>query len=126
MHDVTGLIGTLRRPNLLVRAARFGVDDYRRSLHLPRLLNMITLPRSAEAILKLFDIEAGLNQSRLARTADYSVGRHVEVLIALLGEARLIRASTRPPGVAPHGTTMLRPVDEARSRIGAPTLAAAT
>lgn len=96
MQDILGMIGALSRPRLLVRAARFGVDDYSRKAHLPRLLHEVSLPRSGEAILRLLDIEAELNDSRLARAADYSAGRHVEVLIAMMAEARLLRALTRP------------------------------
>jgi hypothetical protein len=96
MQDILGMISALSRPRMLVRAARFGVDDYSRTAHLPRLLNAITLPRSGEAILRLLDIEADLNDRRKARAADYSVGRHVEVLIAMMGEARLLRAVTIP------------------------------
>ncbi|MCC5975741.1 MAG: hypothetical protein JJT81_17060 [Rubellimicrobium sp.] len=111
MHDATGLIATLSRPRLLVSAARFGVDDYRRAPHLPRLLETVALPRSGEAILRLLDIEDDLNTRRVAVSADYAVGRHVEVLIALLGEARLLRSATRPaPDPAPGFETMQRPI----------------
>ncbi|NCO87464.1 MAG: hypothetical protein GW886_12620 [Rhodobacterales bacterium] len=95
MLDILGLVGSLRRPQLLVRAARFGVDDYSRSATLPRLLHCVAMPRSGPAIMRLLDIEADLNDRRVAQAADYSVARHVEVLIAVMGEARLLRAITR-------------------------------
>ena len=41
------------------------------------------------------DIEAALNERRAQHAADYAVARHVEVLIALMGEARLLRATAR-------------------------------
>jgi len=100
MQDVLSRVTTLNRPHLLVRAARFGLDDYSRSAHLPRLLGSISLPRSGEAILRLLEIEAVLEDRRVARTADYSVARHVEVLIAIMAEARLLRATARPAEVA--------------------------
>ncbi len=95
MLDILGLVGSLRRPQLLVRAARFGVDDYARGATLPRLLHCVVLPRSGPAIMRLLDIEAELNALRIAQAAEYSVARHVEVLIAVMGEARLLRAITR-------------------------------
>lgn len=95
MLDILGMITNLRRPRLLVRAARFGVDDYVRSTMLPRLLHSVALPRHGEAIMCLLEIEADLNDRRLAAAADYSIARHVSVLIALMGEARLLRAATR-------------------------------
>lgn len=93
------MIGSLNRPRLLVQAARFGVDGYSRTTCLARLLRSLSLPRSGEAILRLLDIEADLNDRRIVAAADYSVARHVEVLIALMGEARLLRAVLRPIAV---------------------------
>ena len=95
MQDLLGLIAGLNRPRLLVRAARFGVDEYNRSLHLPRLLGAGHLPRNGESIVRLIDMEADLNDRRVGATADYSIARHVAILIALMGEARLLRAMTR-------------------------------
>lgn len=95
MLDLLGMIGSLNRPRLLVSAARFGVDDYSRTAHLPRLLKVAAPPRTGEAILQLLRIEAGLEAKRVACAADYAVARHVAVLVALMGEARLLRATHR-------------------------------
>ncbi len=95
MQDLLGMIAGLNRPRLLVRAARFGVDDYSRTNQLPRLLGVIALPRTGEAIVRLIELEADLNDRRMVAGADYSVARHVAILIALMGEARLLRAMTR-------------------------------
>jgi hypothetical protein len=96
MHDILGRVEGLKRPPLLVRAARFGLDDYNRAGQLPRLLRSLTLPRSGEAILRLLDIEAALEDLRIDRAAEYSIARHVEVIVALMAEARLLRAIVRP------------------------------
>jgi len=95
MQDILTRVTSLNRPRLLVRAARFGLDDYNRATQLPRLLAHLSLPRPGEAIVRLLDIEATLEERRVGHMADYSVARHVEVLIALMGEARLLRAVTR-------------------------------
>lgn len=95
MQDILSMIASLNRPRLLVQAARFGVDNYNRLAHLPRLLGTIALPRSGPAILRLIEIEAVLNDKRMAEAADYSVARHVEILVAIMGEARQMRALTR-------------------------------
>lgn len=89
------MIAGLNRPRLLVRAARFGVDDYNRNIHLPRLLGAGHLPRNGAAIIRLIETESDINDRRVGAAADYSVARHVAVLIALMGEARLLRAMTR-------------------------------
>ena len=95
MQELLGLIAGLNRPRLLVRAARFGVDDYNRNIHLPRLLGAGHLPRNGAAIIRLIETESDINDRRVGAAADYSVARHVAVLIALMGEARLLRAMTR-------------------------------
>jgi len=97
MQDILSRVTQLNRPALLVRAARFGLDDYSRTAQLPRLLGTISLPRHGETILRLLDLEGLMEDRRVNRTADYSVARHVEVVIALMGEARLLRAQNRPP-----------------------------
>jgi hypothetical protein len=96
MQDILGRVESLKRPPLLVRAARFGLDDYNRAGQLPRLLRCLAPPRSGEAVLRLLDLEAELEDLRHERAAEYSVARHVEVIIALMAEARLLRAIVRP------------------------------
>ncbi|MBQ2263351.1 MAG: hypothetical protein II336_18565 [Loktanella sp.] len=92
MLDLMTRIRRLQRPSLLARAARFGADDYRRETYLPRLLKTDVLPRPAAAIMTLLAIEADLDRRRIAGDAPYSPGRHVEFLIAIAGEARLLQA----------------------------------
>ncbi len=92
MQDIASMLADLRRPALLVRTARIGAAEYRRETHLPRILGYGALPRSAEAALRLFAMEGELEDARKRSAADYSPARHVEILIALMGEARLLRA----------------------------------
>ncbi|OOY33702.1 hypothetical protein BMI88_06125 [Thioclava sp. F36-6] len=79
----------LRRPRLLIRAARHGLSDYSRKRDLKRVLRMSELPRPGTALRALMAEEAALDQARRAGEATYSVARHIELLIALLAEARL-------------------------------------
>lgn len=103
MQDILTRVEGLKRPPLLVRAARFGLDDYCRDGQLPRLLHTLSAPRAGQAILALLDIESDLDDRRQQQSADYSVARHVEVIIALMAEARLLRALLRPtPQQEPH------------------------
>lgn len=96
MLDILSLASSIKRPSLLVRTARFGVDDYRRTTHLARIFKSVTLPRSGQAILRLIEIEAEMENMRRVDRAEYSIANHVEVLIAIMGESRLLRAATRP------------------------------
>lgn len=96
MLDIQSLIANLKRPQLLVRAARFGVDDYSREKHLRRVLGAETTPRTGLAIMRLLDIEREMNEGRLQGLAAYSIAKHVDVLIAIMGESRTLRAISRP------------------------------
>ena len=94
MEDVLTLMSHLNRPRLLVRAARMGAQDYRREIHLPRLLGDARLPRSGAAILLLSEQESELNAKRVSDDASYSLQRHIDVLIAMVAEVRLMRAAS--------------------------------
>jgi hypothetical protein len=93
MLDLETRIAGLKRPILLARAARFGLDEYRRDVHLHRILGAGHLPRHAEAIMRLLDIEASYNLQRTDRSGEYRIAQHVDVLIAIAGEAQLMRAT---------------------------------
>ena len=93
MLDLFSIIAMLERPRLLVDAARRGVGGYDRRMHLGRIIGAV--PRHGEAILKLLEIEGALDSGRRAGEGHYEPSRHVEVLIALLGEVRHLR-DTRP------------------------------
>ncbi|WP_439525682.1 DUF6477 family protein [Roseovarius mucosus] len=75
-------------PPLLIRAARIGLQDYRREVHLRRLLRDGPLPQSPTALVRLLETEAALDQERRLASTGYSPARHVEVLIAMMAEAR--------------------------------------
>ncbi|MBB95782.1 MAG: hypothetical protein CML68_14470 [Rhodobacteraceae bacterium] len=93
MQDLLSMVTALRRPRLLVRAARCGAADYRRDRHLQRLLGYGTLPRPAPALMKLMDLEGDLDHQRRTGDTAYSLVRHIDVLIAVMGEAQLIRSA---------------------------------
>ena len=89
MSDFRMILANLRRPRLLMRAARFGLGDYRRERDLRRLVRCSLSPE--DTVPSLMSVEAALEETRLAGDMAYSVTRHIEVLIALLAEARLLR-----------------------------------
>ena len=92
MQDIFSMLNQLRRPRLLIQAARAGCDEYRREAHLRRLLGHGDLPKSGEALLRLIEMEVDLNQQRREGAGGYCLIAHVDVLIAMMGEARLARA----------------------------------
>lgn len=99
MNDVLAQLDTLRRPRLLIRAARIGLQDYRREIHLRRLLPCGGDWRSTKALRALIEMEEMLNVQRCDGAAAYSACRHVDILIAMMAEARLLR-SARPADVS--------------------------
>ena len=96
MQDILSMLHALHRPRLLMRAARIGAEDYRRSVHLPRLLGYGVLPGHGAALVKLMDLEATLDTQRTEADAGYSLMSHVDVLIAIVAEARVLRAAQSP------------------------------
>ena len=90
MTDITKLLGALRRPRLLIRAAKFGIADYNRNRDLKRLIHEPAVPSPTRAVNRLMIEEARLEETRQAGDLSYSVSRHVEILIALMAEARLL------------------------------------
>ena len=112
MQDLFGMVGALKRPRLLVSAARFGLEDYVRDRHLPRILRNATVPRTGKAILRLMELEQVLDEKRRTSAADYSIARHVEVLIAIMGETRLLRLSRDS---APSGQVNASGIEALRS-----------
>ena len=88
MTDFRSLLADLRRPRLLIRAARCGMADYRRDRDLRRLIPYAASPDCT--LPQLLDVEKALEDVRKRGDATYSVARHIEVLIALMAEVRLL------------------------------------
>ena len=89
MTDFRALLADLRRPQLLIRAARFGLSEYRRERDLKRLLDG-QQPSPDRSVPRLLNEEERLEETRKSGDAAYSIARHIEVLIALMAEVRLL------------------------------------
>jgi hypothetical protein len=96
MQDVMSRLKTLHRPRLLVRTARIGATCYSRQRDLRRILGFGSDPKPAAAIIRLLELEQEVNLQRLRGDAGYILTRHIEILIALMGEADILSASLRP------------------------------
>ncbi len=95
MTDLIQLLSSLRRPRLLIRAARFGIADYNRDRDLKRLMRVPAAPSPQRALSRLISDEAVLEENRASGDASYSVAKHVDILIALMAEARLLPRGPR-------------------------------
>lgn len=96
MKDILSQVTSLKRPKILVRAARFGLDDYVRDRHLQRCLNRDTAPSPGQALVALLDVEKQLNSERTTKSGSYQAAKHIDVLVAIMAEAQLFRAISRP------------------------------
>ncbi len=93
MQDILTMLKQLNRPRLLIRAARFGQKDYRRERDLRRILKTSAAPAGpGRAIVELIGVETQHEDKRKTGDASYSIARHIEVLIALMAEAKFLEA----------------------------------
>ncbi len=97
MTDFRNLLSDLRRPALLLRAARFGLSDYQRDRDLKRLLRQAAAGGPEKTLPRLIHEENLLEETRKAGDASYSLTRHIELLIALLAELNLLPKSQQRP-----------------------------
>ena len=88
LSDIRTSIENLSRPRLLIRAARFGLTEYRRDRDLRRLIETQVSPEAA--LTRLISVEDRMEATRRSGDASYSIARHIEVLIALMAEARVV------------------------------------
>lgn len=92
MEDLTTKIRRLRRPELLVTAARQMQSTYSRHRDLGRILGRT--PGRGPALVALLDIEAEMEAARVDRARQYSAARHVRLLGALMAEAATANAAS--------------------------------
>ena len=89
--DVFSVLETMKRPKLLMLAARHRLKDYTREKDLKKLTHTDYLPGPSEAILLLVSLEKTMDLKRTEEDGTYNVYRHVDVLGAILGEALLMK-----------------------------------
>ena len=78
-----------------MRAASISAMVYRRTKHLPRLLNYGQMPKHPKAILRLNEIKGALNALRKTEESACNLLNHIDVIIATVGETRDLRLSTK-------------------------------
>lgn len=88
MTEFSASLTDLRRPKILIRAARAGVTEYRRDRDLKRLVRDAKGAVPRDAMTPLLAEENRLEETRTTGGATYNIQRHVAVLTAILAEAR--------------------------------------
>jgi hypothetical protein len=87
MRDHLIDLGNLRRPRILVRAARYGLASYRRDRDLRALV--AGADPHLPGIGRLIEMEESLDVNRRSGDRTYSPLTHIMVLTALIAEAAL-------------------------------------
>lgn len=95
MTDFAAALTELRRPKILIRAARAGLAEYRPERDLKRLVR-----GERDPLQPLLVEESRLEATRAAGAGAYNIHRHVAVLTALLAEARRL-ADLQPAAADP-------------------------
>ena len=85
---------SLRRPSVLIRAAREGQSGWKRERDLQRLLRSDDCPAPGAALLRLRAEEEFQNSARLSGAAEYDMHRHILLMVAILAEMRAAVAAT--------------------------------
>lgn len=95
MLDLHNLNRYLKRPRLLVQAARFGLDGYKRERDLLRLLHLTQVPKISEGLVMLTSCERELEAQRKDDAPFYSYARHIELLTAIMAETGLLAQTSK-------------------------------
>ncbi len=88
MIDFRATLAQMNRPRLLIHAARIGLQDYHRERDLRRLGSTGT--RSEQILPVLLAAEQLAEDNRQSGLASYSIAHHIDLLIALMAEIRLL------------------------------------
>ena len=90
MSNTTEILKKLKRPNILLRAAKFGLENYNREKDLRRITRSMKTPSTTTALNQLVQTEEQLEDARVMGENSYNAQRHITVLTALLAEMRLL------------------------------------
>ena len=81
-------LSSLRRPKLLIRAARAGMLEYRRSRDLKRITGVPANVQASRIVDTLLREENRMEEERRSGDAAYSIQKHISVMTALLAESQ--------------------------------------
>ncbi len=95
MPNIEAFLAKLRRPKILVSAARHGLSDYNRKRDLVRLTGQSPRRPSTSIVESLISQEEEIEETRRSGDASYRVSHHIELLVALMAECRLIPRSVQ-------------------------------
>ena len=86
MSEFHSKLSTIKRPKILIKAAKIASRTYLRSRDLSGVLGYSHPTTDRSIRQQLFDLESSINQKRRLEDASYDLKTHVQVLSALLAE----------------------------------------
>lgn len=89
MSEFRGKLSTVKRPKILVKAAKIASRTYIRSRDLSAILGYSHPVTDTLIAKQLFDLEHFTNQERRQGDASYDLKKHVQILSALLSEVQV-------------------------------------
>ena len=84
------MLPKIKRPRILIKAAKIGLKHYEREKGLEQLLRLNKGAKPESVVEKLVAAEATINEQRVNGGASYSLDRHINLLTALLNEMCLL------------------------------------
>ena len=91
MQHFRNPLESLRRPRLLIAAARHGLADHDRKRALKRLIGRDIAADGIWYLDELLRLESLQNDLRLDRDGRYSIAHHVDLLVAVIAEHLAMR-----------------------------------
>lgn len=80
----------LRRPRILIGAARFGVAQYDRKAVLRRIFGEAIPVPGELSLRRLLEYEAAMDAARKNALGSYAIADHIDALAAIMAESRLL------------------------------------
>jgi len=87
------ILNAKRRPKILLSAVRQACKFYSRDRDLSKIIHTIGRIDSTRLSERLLDKEECLDQARRTGCASYNLSKHIQVLVALVEEIKLIKRS---------------------------------
>lgn len=105
MQVTLNTLAALRRPRLLISAARFGIARYDREAFLERLFGIEIPAPGKSCLVSLLAFEAEIEKTRKSNAGTYCIAAHIEMLAAIMAESQILRNGTEihPPRRSPRG-----------------------
>ncbi|MFQ5438409.1 MAG: DUF6477 family protein [Paracoccaceae bacterium] len=95
MRDMSLVLNKIRRPRLLLSAARIGAANYHRNRDLRRLMRVENIPGKPAILARLVTMEVEFEAARKEKNTTYNISRHIEILAALIAESAGIGSRAR-------------------------------